>query len=42
MFHIGEKKCLGQLKIPFHGHMLLAILMMKKLLECFTKKESKR
>ena len=31
-----------KLKIPFHGHMLLMISMVKKLLEHFTKKSYKR
>ena len=41
---IGLKKFLffKQLKIQFHGHMLLMILMVKKLLEHFMKKNCKR
>ena len=40
---IGLKKflLLVKLKIQFHGHMLLTILMMKKLLEHFMKKNCK-
>ena len=33
---------LKKLKIQFHGHMLLMILMVKKLLEHFMKKNCKR
>ena len=41
---IGLKKflLLVKLKIQFHGHMLLMILMVKKLLEYFMKKNCKR
>ena len=41
---IGLKKflLLVKLKIPFHGHMLLMISMVKKLLEHFMKKNYKR
>ena len=41
MFQIGLKKFLWlkKLKTLCRGHMLLAILTEKKLLECFTKKE---
>ena len=41
---IGLKKflLLVKLKIQFHGHMLLMILMAKKLLEHFMKKNCKR
>ena len=41
VFQIGLKKFLGlkNLKTLCHGHMLLMILMEKKLLEPFTKKE---
>ena len=44
MFLIGRKKflLLLKLKIQFHGLMLLMILMMKKLLEVFMKKNRKR
>ena len=40
----GLKKFLlsVKLKIQFHGHMLLMILMVKKLLEHFMKKNCKR
>ena len=41
---IGQKKflLLVKLKIQFHGHMLLMISMVKKLLEHFMKKNCKR
>ena len=41
---IGLKKVLllVNLKIQFHGHMLLTISMVKKLLEHFMKKNNKR
>ena len=41
---IGLKKflLLVKLKIQFHGHMLLTISMVKKLLEHFMKKNNKR
>ena len=44
MFLIGQKKflLLVKLKIQFHGLMLLMILMVKKLLEVFMKKNCKR
>ena len=43
MFQIGVKKFLGsqKFKILHHGHMLLVILMEKKLLERFMKKNCK-
>ena len=39
MLQIGLKKCLWlkKLKMLFHGHMLLSILMVNKLLELFLK-----
>ena len=43
ILQIGLKKLLlAELKIQFHGHMLLSILMVKKLLEVFMKKNFKR
>ena len=44
IFQIGLKKflLLQKLKILFRGHMLLAILKAKKLLERFTKKNCKK
>ena len=44
IFQIGLKKVLLLQKLkPFcHGHMLIAILKAKKLLELFTKNKSKR
>ena len=44
MLQIGLKKFLSlkKLKILCHGHMLLMILTEKKLLECFTEKNSKK
>ena len=43
-YQIGLKKflLLVKLKILFHGHILLMILMVKKLLEYFMKKNCKR
>ena len=43
-FQIGLKKFLlsRKLKILFRGHMLLIILMVKKLMEYFTKKNCKK
>ena len=43
-FKIGLKKflLLKKLKIQFHGHMSLMILMVKKLLKHFMKKNCKR
>ena len=43
-YQIGLKKLLLliKLKIQFHGHMLLMILMVKKLLEHFMKKNCKK
>ena len=43
-YKIGLKKFLFlvKLKILFHGHILLMILMVKKLLEYFMKKNCKR
>ena len=43
-FKIGLKKFLSlkKLKIQFHGHMSLMILMVKKLLKHFMKKNCKR
>ena len=44
MFQIGMKKflCLKKIKTLCHGHMLLAMLTEKKLLERFTKKNCKK
>ena len=44
ILQIGLKKFLWlkKLKIQFHGHMLLVILMVKKLLEHFMKKNCKK
>ena len=44
ILQIGLKKCLllKKLKIQFHGHMSLMILIVKKLLEHFMKKNCKR
>ena len=44
MFQIDLKKflLLQNLKVLFRGHMLLLILMEKKLLECFTKKNCRK
>ena len=44
ILQIGLKKSLRlkRLKILFHGHMLLEILLMKKLLEHFMKKNCKK
>ena len=41
---MGEKKffLLAKLKIQFHGLMLLMVLMVKKLLELFMKKDFRR
>ena len=43
ILQIGLKKTLSlkKLKIQFHGHMLLMILMVKKLLEHFMEKNCK-
>ena len=43
-FKVGLKKLLllVKLKMLFHGHMLLIILMVKKLLEHFMEKSNKR
>ena len=38
----GEVFIIRKLKILFHGHMLFVILMVKKLLERFMKKNSKK
>ena len=44
IFQIGQKECLQlkKLNVLFPGHMLLAILAMKKLLECLMKKIFKK
>ena len=44
MFLIGQKKFLQlkKLKILYHGHMLLMILKMKRLLEVFIKKNCRK
>ena len=42
MFQIGLRKWLQKLKTLFREHMLLLILMEKKLLERFTKKNFKK
>ena len=44
MFQIDLKKflLLQNLKVLFRGHMLLLILMEKKVLECFTKKNCRK
>ena len=44
MFQIGLKKLLllKKLKILCHGHMLLVILKVRKLFECFIKKNCKK
>ena len=44
IFQIDLKKflLLQKLKILFHGHMLLVILKVKQLLECFTNKNYKK
>ena len=44
ILQIGQKKflLLKKLKIQFHGHMSLMILMVKKLLEHFMKKNCKK
>ena len=43
-FQIGQKKCLRlkNLKMLCRVHMLLVILTVKKLLQCFTKKNCKK
>ena len=43
-FKLGQKKFLRskKLKMQYHGHTLLIILMVKKLLEHFMKKNSKK
>ena len=43
ILQIGQKRfsSLGKLKIQFHGHVLLVIQMVKKLLELFMRKNYK-